>query len=95
MAIEKYAWSDESKKVKVYIDLPGVGALDDAALSLTHTKDTLSLRVDGLGEPARDYGLAMELNDEITGARLRKKENKVVLTLTKTGTYPWTALRKQ
>eukprot|EP00937_MAST-01D_sp_MAST-1D-sp2_P007328 g7328.t1 len=95
VSIVKYAWADEAKKVKVYVDLPGVGAVHSAdadAVTLESTRDTLALRVDGLG--GKNYGLKLELSEEVSGSKLRVKPNKLVITLTKAGEFPWSSLRK-
>jgi len=91
--LDKYAWSDEAKKVKVYLDLPGVGALEDAAVVLAHTQDSVTVQVNELA--GKNYSFSMELSNDIKGAKLRKKEHKLVLSLTKAGEYPWTSLRKE
>ena len=79
--------------MKIYLDLMGVGALDDAAVVLTHTQDSVAVHVNELA--GKNYSFTMDLSNDIKGAKLRKKENKLVLSLTKAGEYPWTSLRKE
>ena len=63
--IDKYAWSDETKKVKVYLDLQGVGALDDAAVVLTHTQDSVAVHVNELA--GKNYSFMENLRIQCCG----------------------------
>lgn len=81
-SIEKYAFSDEGAKVKVYMDLEGVGQLADEAFKLEWGVTNLSLRIQDLN--GSDYQLQFKhLCGTISGAKIRKKPNKIILTLDK------------
>ena len=78
----RYAFSDEGEKVKVYIDLAGVGELADDAFKLNWGVTTLTLLVSGL--QGSNHKLQFKhLCGTIKGAKLRKKANKIILTLEK------------
>eukprot|EP00937_MAST-01D_sp_MAST-1D-sp2_P008293 g8293.t1 len=93
--ITKYAFSDESSKVKVYITLAGLSALNNKAgdpLQLAWTPSSLDFTVRGLD---RTHALRVPvLFARISGAKYRLKASgdTAVLTLTKAGAGSWAAL---
>ena len=97
--ITKYGWADEHAKVKVYVSLPGVGELADEQVSLgwmepgRTSRSTLDLRVDGLA--GKVYGLHLQLFNRIKGVKLKKKPDKLVITLTKETPDGWDALTRR
>lgn len=48
----------------------------------------------GAAADRKNLGMKLNLNDEITAAKVRKKPDRIVLTLTKKGEWPWTSLKK-
>lgn len=95
--ITKYSFLDEDKKVKIYIDLNGVGTActNEDDVTLEWTERTLKLEVknypgeesespeDGEKEcPIRRLCFA-RLNGPIVKGVFRKKQDKIIVTLTK------------
>ena len=57
------------------------------------TATSLSVRVDSTDGPARLLALP-SLYESIEGAKLRKKADKLIITLTKSAELTWSALKK-
>mmetsp|Transcript_2885 Transcript_2885/g.4354 ORF Transcript_2885/g.4354 Transcript_2885/m.4354 type:complete len:232 (+) Transcript_2885:99-794(+) len=95
--ITKYAFIDEGRKVKIYIELKGVGAIcdneEDVTLDWDKTSFSLVIRnyqaPEGSQVPAsvgEDGILCLSfgrLHGPITRAFFKKKANKIILTLVK------------
>jgi hypothetical protein len=92
--IAKYAFSDEDAKVKLYIDLPGVGALAADDVTLDWTQDSFSLVVRNLD--GATHGLTVNpLYDDITKAAVKRKPDRVIVTLyKKNGKQSWFQLKR-
>lgn len=126
--ITNYAFLDEDSKVKIYVNLPGVGDCDDGNIALEYTARTLCLTIKNYVTPAakkekevvdelmvadtapeekEDGGEGSEeemrvgedrclsfgqLFREIEKATLKKKPDKVILTLKKKENKPWTSV---
>ena len=100
--IDQFAFSDEMQKVKVYVDLPGVGELPQHRVTCSFGLKSLDLRIRGysrkIGEFCNLRLHCIELWDEIepNACKLRVKLNKIAITLTKgacANDRPWEKLR--
>lgn len=81
--IKTYAFSDEGKTVKLYITMEGVGEkCADKDISLDHTENSFCFIVNGYKEEPQCLSF-LKLTAEISKATFRKKQDRVVLTLTK------------
>ena len=92
--ITKYAFLDEGKKVKIYIDMKGVGDICESGdVQLDWNERTFSLKVynytspddgaekeDGKGIQCLSFG---KLHGFISKAAVRVKKDRLILTLTK------------
>uniref|UniRef100_A0A7S3Y1R8 CS domain-containing protein n=1 Tax=Heterosigma akashiwo TaxID=2829 RepID=A0A7S3Y1R8_HETAK len=91
--ITNYAWGDEAKKIKIYIPLDGIGDHPDGKINLTWAEKSFSLLIESFD--GKDHGLNIsELQNSITKAAVRKKADKLVLTLTKEDEVTWHHLKK-
>jgi len=89
--ITKYAFLDDGMKVKLYIDMEGVGEkCSDDDIRLDYTDTSLCLVVNNYkpeGEPqCLSFG---KLTDEICGVTFRRKQDRIILTLTKAKEGEW------
>merc|ERR1740121_1083422 len=85
-AITKYAWSDGKKAVSVYVELDGLDAVPDEALSTESGETSASLTIAAIGTPPKKRCLQLGgLSDSIDGVKLVRKpgKNTVVLKLQK------------
>lgn len=92
--IERYLFLDDGKKVKVYIELEGIGQVKDK-VSCEFTSDTFdlvihdddssvrSLKVDDLEHPINTYF-----------SKFTVKSNKIIISLHKEVESPWLRLRR-
>jgi hypothetical protein len=83
--ITKYAFLDDDKKVKLYIDMEGVGEkCTDQDITLDFTVSSLSLVVHNYkqSQPAQCLRFG-KLTADIQNATFLKKKDKIILTLTK------------
>lgn len=93
--ITKYAFLDDGPKLKLYIDMEGVGdACTDGDITLDYTDTSLCLVVNNYKKPGspdssddkppEEQCLSFgRLTGEITNATYRLKKDKIILTLTK------------
>ena len=92
-AIRDYAFSDGSKKASVYVDLDGLDALSDDALTVTKVSET---RVEFTAQfPSGKRCLTLSpLHASIDEASLLRKpgKNRVILKLKKTKPEAWSTL---
>ena len=91
-----YDWDETKARVSVYVDLEGVGDIDERCVAVDFGNQSFDVRVDGLG--GKNYRLKIpELYDMIEPdkCKYRIKKNKVVLVL-KAGTpcVPFSAWQK-
>lgn len=88
--ITSYAFADEPLKVKLYVEMEGVGdkcsAEDDVTLDFTET--SFSLVVRNYKEEEQRLCFA-KLTDKITNASFKLKTNRIILTLTKAEEKEW------
>jgi len=88
-----YAWADEKKSVKIYIDFEGADQVDDNDISLHNTKTSLEFAV---SLPDLHYKLVVpSLNNDIDTVIYKKKSDKFVLTLKKATDISWFDLKKK
>ena len=121
--ITSYAFIDEEKRVKLYVNLPGVGLCTDESITIEHTETSMCLTVKGYRPPStkvqsKDDGMITDTAPEdsasdlqeaeaeaeerclsfgklygtIEKAALKKKNDKVIITLTKAEAKPWKAV---
>lgn len=91
-AITRYAWSDGKKKVSIYIELEGIGGHHDDAIRLDWTNDSIELMIRDF--QSSNHLLKLPLYDMIEEASLRKKANKLVVTMKKEKEISWHQLKK-
>ena len=92
--ITKYAHCDGKKTMKIYVTLDGSAALPDEAFSTEHGKygRTVTLTVSGLN--GADHALRIDkLHQEIRAVKLKRKGDRVTLTLRKVVECSWWRLR--
>ena len=78
--------------MRIYVQCPGVGEYDDDRIVLEWTETSIDLRV-SLDKSALRLSLET-LYDKIKDAKVRKKPDKLVLTLSKETSYSWHDLKK-
>uniref|UniRef100_A0A7S2Y0T4 CS domain-containing protein n=1 Tax=Fibrocapsa japonica TaxID=94617 RepID=A0A7S2Y0T4_9STRA len=91
--IKTYSWADADSKVKIYIPLDNIGAPDEEKSDVQWTANSFTLQVTN-SEDAK-YLLAVDsLNDNIKGASMKIRPNKIIVTLQKELDVSWHDLRK-
>lgn len=81
--ITSYAFSDEGKNVKLYITMEGVGEkCSEEDITLDHTEDSFCFMVNNYKEEPQCLSF-LKLTAEISKATFKKKQDRVVLILTK------------
>ncbi|KDO27790.1 hypothetical protein SPRG_07389 [Saprolegnia parasitica CBS 223.65] len=94
-AITAYAWADGKKAVSVYVDLAGVGAIADDNIVLEWAARSIDVRIRGLDATGADLVFKIKtLYEDIMNASLKKKDDKIVLRLTKAKELTWYSLKK-
>lgn len=94
--VDKYMFADEKKKVKVYIEIAGVGEHKDN-ITCDFTKDTFDLVIKGMdGENAlrRLYVDDLHCAIDPDASKLLVKPDKLVIALKKEVESTWYRLRK-
>lgn len=87
--ITTYAFLDDGMKVKLYIEMDGVGEkCTDDDIELDYTDLSLSLVVKNYLPEPQVLSFA-KLTGEICSASFRRKENKIIITLTKAKEGDW------
>ena len=76
-SITGYGFEDQEKRVKVYVSFPGVGELE---LKIEHDEDQFTLSINAADAT---HVLKVDCYESISAAKLKKKTDKLVLTLTK------------
>mmetsp|Transcript_9244 Transcript_9244/g.17672 ORF Transcript_9244/g.17672 Transcript_9244/m.17672 type:complete len:180 (-) Transcript_9244:274-813(-) len=88
--ITTYAFLDEPKKVKLYVELEGVGEkCADDDIRLDYSERSLSLVVLNYRKDQPQCLSFAKLAGGITKAVAKKKENRIILTLTKAEETKW------
>lgn len=119
--ITSYAFVDEENRVKIYVNLPGVGLCPDESIAIEHSETSMCLTVKDYTPPStkvqsNDDGVVIDTAPEdnestsdrreaeerclsfgklygtIEKAALKKKNDKVIITLTKAEAKPWKAV---
>uniref|UniRef100_A0A0G4FVV9 Calcyclin-binding protein n=1 Tax=Chromera velia CCMP2878 TaxID=1169474 RepID=A0A0G4FVV9_9ALVE len=94
--IKKFSWDQSGDKVKVYLDLPGVGALDPSCVSVEFADRSCELKVRNL--EGRNFAFAVKkLGGQIDakGSCHKVKKDSVVLHMKKSGMAFWTDLTEK
>jgi hypothetical protein len=82
--IRKYAFLDDEKSVKLYIDMQGVAEkCGDDDISLDFTETSFCLTVRNFTEDKEECLSFGKLTAPITNASVKKKTDRLILTLTK------------
>jgi hypothetical protein len=87
--ITKYAFLDDGMKVKLFIDMEGIGekcTTDDVSLEFTQHSLSLVVRNFKTEDQCLSFG---KLSGEITSASFRLKPNRIILTLEKAAEGEW------
>eukprot|EP00904_Undaria_pinnatifida_P005043 jgi/Undpi1/1669/HiC_scaffold_11.g05059.m1 len=85
--VANYAWANEKAKVKIYISVEGCSDIDDDHISLKWEPRCVDLQF-SVPSGARRLHIP-SLHDDITGATVRKKQDKFILTLMKKDEVTW------
>lgn len=88
--IKTYAFLDDGNKVKLYVDLPGIGATPEGGedeieainISLDHGTQSLQLKIENYKKDVQ-FLCFRQLYGKISSAKLKKKQDKIIITLTK------------
>lgn len=91
-AITNYAWADGKKRVSVYITLPDIGAHPEEHTVIDWSGNTFSLKIKQFQGKTRV--LALKLYEDISNVKTKRKENQLVLQLTKASELRWHSLKK-
>ncbi|GAB9462910.1 hypothetical protein Gpo141_00000391 [Globisporangium polare] len=91
-AITNYAWADGKKRVSVYITLPDIGAHPEEHTVIDWSDNSFSLKIKQLQGKTRV--LALKLYEDISDVKTKRKENQLVLQLTKASELRWHSLKK-
>lgn len=87
--ITTYAFLDDGMKVKLYLDMEGIGEkCTDEDISLDYTETSFSLVVKNYKPEPQCLSFA-KLTAEITSASVRRKPDKLILTLKKAKEGEW------
>ncbi|CAN0335170.1 unnamed protein product [Pylaiella littoralis] len=86
--VTNYAWANEKTKVKIYVPLEGCSEIDDANISLNWEARCVDLEVTLPSGSARRLHIP-SLHDDISNATLRKKQDKLIVTLVKKDEVNW------
>lgn len=88
--ISKYSFLDEGMKVKLYIEMEGVGEkCTDDNIAIEFTENSLCLTVSGYNEEEDQCLSFARLTAPITKAVCKKKPNRLILILTKKEQGEW------
>ena len=90
--ITSYAFCDEETKVKIYVNLVGVGekCKEEGDITLDHTAFSFVLYVHNYAENGKVEILSFaRLFGKIESANFKKKPDKLILTLVKSEAKPW------
>jgi len=91
--ITKYAWADGKKSIGIYMELPNIGSHADDLIELNWTPTSVELNVRGF-EDANLVFKIQTLYEEVSKVTMKKKEDKLVLRLTKSKELSWFSLKK-
>jgi hypothetical protein len=93
-AFSSYAWTDEGKNVKLYIDFPSANEISDDNISAEKTSPE-SMEFSVRSTPTGDYKLLLDsLQGSIDEVSFRKKSDKFVVSLKKSVDERWYQLKK-
>lgn len=94
--ISQYAWMDDGRKVKLYVDFEAANEVDDNRITLDHTSTSLTFVIRNCGSTGTiDRLLSIpELSDEIDSASFSKKATKFIVTMVKSKDFKWYQLKK-
>lgn len=92
VAITNYAWSDGKKRVSVYISLPDIHLHPEEHTVVDWSDNNLALRIQHFEGKTRV--LSLKLYESISAVATKRKENQLVLQLTKATEARWHSLKK-
>lgn len=91
---DSYAWSDGKKTVKLIVDFAGAHAVEADRIAVNWTETSVEFLVRSEAGDV-DYCLIVQpLNQAISGATHRAKENEFVITVSKAVEASWYQLKK-
>lgn len=90
--ITNYAWADGKKKVSVYITLADIGAHPEEHTVIDWSASSFTLKIKEYQGKTRVLSLA--LYESISDVQTKRKENQLVLLLTKAKELRWHSLKK-
>merc|ERR1711977_29124 len=94
--VEKYLFMDDKKKVKVYVEIDGIGEYKDQ-ITCDFTKDTFDLvikEIDGENTLRRLWVDDLHCAIEPEASKIMVKPNKIIVSLMKDVESTWYKLRK-
>ncbi|RHY40840.1 hypothetical protein DYB30_004287, partial [Aphanomyces astaci] len=93
--ITAYAWSDGKKSATVYIDVPAIGTHPDDLITLDWSARSVDVRIREFDPSGADLVFKIKyLYEEVMAVTLKKKDDKLVLRLTKAKELTWYTLKK-
>ncbi|KAE8895424.1 hypothetical protein PF005_g4657 [Phytophthora fragariae] len=91
--IVNYAWADGTKRVSVYLKLPGIGAQSEEDTHIDWTATSLTVKIKNYEGKTRLLSVP-KLYDEISDVKTKRKEDQLVLQLVKAKEFGWHSLKK-
>lgn len=97
VGLDTYAWLDEKKNIKVYVDFDAADTLPDEDVSVSHTSESFEFSVTTRkDDKVKLQVLKIErLLYPIVGVTFKKKSDKFVLALKKEEELTWLDLKKK
>ena len=101
--MDNYAWLDEKRNIRVYIDFAAADTVMDSDIVVTSTADSFEFMVtvleregEGVAELEKKHILRITgLSKPISGVTYKKKSDKFVLALKKVEELTWLDLKKK
>jgi len=92
--VTKFSWCDGKKTVSIYIDVENAESLPDDAFVLAHTAKSVTFRFKPAVGAWQVFSVP-ELSDPIKSVSLKRKANRVTLSLVKESEFSWYELAKK
>jgi len=92
--LTEYAWGDGKRLVTIYLDFENAENIPDESLSVSTTAESVSFQISD--HNGTDYKLLIDnLQAEVSGAVIKKKEGQFRINLRKLDESPWYTLKKK
>jgi hypothetical protein len=97
VAIDNYAWLDEKKNIKIYVDFDAADTIPDEDLVVSNTPDSIEFAVTTNNNGKRKMQVLKidRLHYPIVSVSYKKKSDKFVLALKKEEELTWYDLKKR